>query len=354
MPKLRGMRHQRSNRGFTSCLVGTCFRSEQLESRLLLSRTGVLYFDTNDDDSGRLPIAGVAWKLEDSTGTQIASGTTSASGEFNLPDTTANTTLTVTVGNSRISVSGEPVASPQFQSTIAAGTGAVAIDAASLVPVGNAATAASVFGPFAAVDFQLQGFDSLGLLDDVDLPITIVTSTSTQTGATSGNINFSTTTTSDPLTLSQITVVGEEVGHVIQLATGADNGVGGAHEPGNLRYFRCGSANETIGFGNGVLLAWNEGAAQFLSGVALQDSVSNAEPGINGVAFEDQAGNGEDDETSVSNILWDLYDPANEDRDDPQLDPDTLLDFVIDEPNTLGSLWSSFAMAAPIAERLEP
>lgn len=157
-------------------------------------------------------------------------------------------------------------------------------------------------------------------------------------------------------------VIQHEFGHFIQNLYGFQNNPGGAHSGGtNLSQTR---GSKDIG----TRLSWGEGWSTFFS-LAGQQAMGAGLLGIpqvgdniyqstNGgtisLSAENTIGVGEDDELTVINTLWDLFDSTVDGVDDLSLS-DTLMfnDFNNADPFTLAAAWEALAATQDTAGKVD-
>ena len=153
-----------------------------------------------------------------------------------------------------------------------------------------------------------------------------------------------------------------EYGHHIQAQLGIANNPGGNHSGG------C-SSDARNSKDQGVRLAWGEGWPSY-DGCVLQQVLNLAALGVPRVGdlnyddLEDQTlvysletnsgSGGEDDETAVQRLLWDLFDNANDGRDTITRTDDsiwTTLDAV--NPGSMSAAWTSLRSGQTTAVDLQ-
>jgi hypothetical protein len=149
-------------------------------------------------------------------------------------------------------------------------------------------------------------------------------------------------------------IVGEEHGHTHQFQGGFVNTITGSTTHAAVSNERTYNGR---GIDEGRKIAFDEGAAQFLAAAAKQHIPRPFldDPLVfHGASIEDPIGgrNGEDNELSVRQILWDLYDGPNENsrargyteaKDQVQIAKNKLWTFLSGGPHVLGDVWTHFA-----------
>ncbi len=165
-------------------------------------------------------------------------------------------------------------------------------------------------------------------------------------------------------------VVMHEYGHFVAAEHNLDLSPGGDHSSAvNLSEYKD-ENGEIYGKDRGIRLAWSEGLATYLA-ISAQDALGMRRLGIPNVgdarysdtedislsmSMKSSVGSlGEDNELTVTRVLYDLYDGANvREHDDMALGDEAVWSLLVTaEPHTLSDAISAFQDGQPIGQQMK-
>jgi hypothetical protein len=145
-------------------------------------------------------------------------------------------------------------------------------------------------------------------------------------------------------------VAAHELGHHLADQLGIENSPGGRHR-------LVENLSTRLGKSRGIRLAWSEGWASYFGVSALAEEAAAAgiptlgdaryqdgEDAAIDIGLEGKAIRGEDNERTVMNVLWDLYDAHDDGRDTVALGPQAVWDTLdAGDPTTLSAASALFS-----------